>query len=506
MHSVSCPSSSRFSLLARLGPALLISVVLAAILSLGSSAIAERAYAATDDQAPTIKWVVKSSNVYCKVNGATQKGGIKTINGKKYLFDKKGKQQTGWHKIGKYYYYFTPKTKAKGAMVTKKVVNGIRLDAKGRAQLNDTARAELNVLVRATAFVEKYTKATWTEKKKLRVCYNVLRDRYPERSLRGFSARAGWHRTFALDILQKGAGDCNSYGAAFAYIANAIGCKNCKVIASGGHGWAEVNGKVYDPEWAKHCKVDLFAFSYSNSGRWGTPGYSRARKYVVTIAPRTKAFGGKSSPSAGKSFGGKVGLVTNKGKRYFIMAGKAVTNSWETWNGSQYYFKKDGVAATGPTKIKGTWYVFDAKGRLLTGKKTCVVTVAGLKYRVTKDGKAKSGWDANKTHRYAENGKMYTGIVVIGEKFFAFGANGTYNSRKTQQLQSCAVMDADAAPLLALLGTPLKTSYEASCRVMTDNQGNQMSGLDGRLVYDGFTVYTFKASNGIEYYSGALSR
>ena len=44
-----------------------------------------------------------------------------------------------------------------------------------------------------------------------------------------------------------GRGDCVSYAAAFAYLANAVGMKKVYVICSGGHGWAEIGGKVYDP-------------------------------------------------------------------------------------------------------------------------------------------------------------------------------------------------------------------------------------------------------------------
>ena len=57
---------------------------------------------------------------------------------------------------------------------------------------------------------------------------------------------------YANDILVNGAGDCYSYGAAYAYLAKAIGCDEVYACNSGGHGWAEVEGKVYDPEWSLH--------------------------------------------------------------------------------------------------------------------------------------------------------------------------------------------------------------------------------------------------------------
>lgn len=463
-----------------------------------------KAYA--DAVSPSVEWVEKASQVYCKVDGVTQKGGLKTIGGKTYLFDKKGRQLTGWHKVGKAYRFFTVASKAKGAMVSGKVVNGIKLDKSGRAILNSETRAELKVLVSATDFVEQHTKATWSQQKKLRACFNLLRDKYSERTFRSFSAKSGWNRSFALDIFTKKSGNCHSYAAAFAYIANAIGCKTCKVVSSGGHSWAEVNGKVYDPEWAKHCKVDLFAFPYSKSGWGGSPRYKSARKYVVAVAPRTKALGTSTSQAAAHRFAGKRGLVKLDGARYFVRNGKALTKQWKTVKGAKYYFLASGKAATGPAKIKGTWYVFGKNGKLLTGKKTRVVTVGTEKYRVTKAGKAKAGWDAGKTHRYAKDGRMLTGTAVVSEKFFAFSAKGRYDAAKTAQLRSAAKMDADAAPLLALLGSPSKRIYTASCYFIEGADGNLIGGQDGRLTYPHFTVYTFKADNGIEYYRGAEER
>lgn len=467
----------------------------------GSSSIA---YAAPGT--PNVQWVEKGSYFYCTVDGTPQKDGIRQINGKSYLFDKKGRQQTGWHKVGKDYRFFAVANKDKGAMVISKVVNGVRLDKSGKAVLNSETRAELNVLVKATALVEKRTKPAWSQKKKLRTCYNLLRDKYSERALRGFSSKSGWQRPFALDILDKKTGSCHSYAAGFAYIANAIGCASCKVVSSGGHSWAEVNGKVYDPEWAKHCSVDLFAYPYSKSGWGGTPGYKNARAHIVTIAPRTKALKGSTTASSANRFAGKRGLVTLTGARYYVQNGKPLTKQWKTVKGSKYYFLKDGRAATGPTKIKGSWYVFSAKGKLLTGTKTRTVKVNGKTYRVTKSGKAKAGWDASKTHRFGKNGRMLTGMAVEGEKFWAFSTKGRYDATKTKQLRAAASMDADVSPLLALIGAPSKRTYTPSCYVLTEADGNEVFGQDGRLTYATFTVYTFKGDNGIEYFRGVEER
>ena len=75
-----------------------------------------------------------------------------------------------------------------------------------------------------------------------------------------------------------------SYAAAFAYLANAVGMKKVYVICSGGHGWAEIGGKVYDPDWALVSSVDsYFAMSYDLSGVNGRPMYRGNRLYVKKI-------------------------------------------------------------------------------------------------------------------------------------------------------------------------------------------------------------------------------
>ena len=53
-----------------------------------------------------------------------------------------------------------------------------------------------------------------------------------------------------------------SYGAAFAFMAKAIGYTDVYCCNSGGHGWAEVNHLVYDPEWDIHHKNSFYGISY----------------------------------------------------------------------------------------------------------------------------------------------------------------------------------------------------------------------------------------------------
>ena len=62
------------------------------------------------------------------------------------------------------------------------------------------------------------------------------------------------------------------------------GYKSCRAVSSGGHGWAEIDGDVYDVEWTRVTGYRYFAFPYSKSGS-GAPAYASNRTYVVQIAP-----------------------------------------------------------------------------------------------------------------------------------------------------------------------------------------------------------------------------
>ena len=75
-----------------------------------------------------------------------------------------------------------------------------------------------------------------TKAQKLRACWNHIRTSYGERNPRiPHSHGAGWAELYANDIFVSGAGNCFSYGAAFAYMAKAVGYSKCYACNSGGH-------------------------------------------------------------------------------------------------------------------------------------------------------------------------------------------------------------------------------------------------------------------------------
>ena len=102
-----------------------------------------------------------------------------------------------------------------------------------------------------------------THEQKLRACFDHIKTDYLEGVLEDpdyFTTE--WPVTYANDFFTTGRGDCFSFGASYAFMAKAIGYAEVYALNSGGHGWAEVDGKYYDPEWDKHhVEFDHYAMN-----------------------------------------------------------------------------------------------------------------------------------------------------------------------------------------------------------------------------------------------------
>ena len=124
------------------------------------------------------------------------------------------------------------------------IINGKALEVKTEKD---------STLFNALTIMTKVTKTTMSKSEKLRACWNHLTSAYGENNPRIPDYYGeGWVEMYANDIFEGGTGNCFSYGAAFAYLAKACGYSRCYACNSGGHGWAEVEGLVYDPEWSMH--------------------------------------------------------------------------------------------------------------------------------------------------------------------------------------------------------------------------------------------------------------
>lgn len=239
------------------------------------------------EAAPKYKseWVTRNGyNYYYNYKGVKLTG-KRAIKGRYYYFDSKGRQKTGWLKIGNDYYFFRKDAKKLGYMFKSRYVDGIYLRATGKAVVNASNTRKMRLLITANVLAYKITNETMTKTQKLRACFNYTRDHFQYASRRSFTPHQGWELTFAEDMLINGGrGNCFAYAAAFAFLANAIGYRDVKVVSSGGHGWAEINGLVYDPDWELADKrFSYFALPYSLSGVQGRPNYAPNRAYVVAI-------------------------------------------------------------------------------------------------------------------------------------------------------------------------------------------------------------------------------
>ena len=119
------------------------------------------------------------------------------------------------------------------------------------------------VYAAAKEAVAKCTNDSMTKEQKLRAAFDYLKNNYIEGIRRNDYREMDWPVVYGTDMLINGKGDCFSYGASFAYMAKAIGYTESYACNSGGHGWAEINGKIYDPEWSMHSRQhSYFGMSY----------------------------------------------------------------------------------------------------------------------------------------------------------------------------------------------------------------------------------------------------
>ncbi len=230
------------------------------------------------------QWVTdsKGNTSYYNAKGKKLKG-MQKIKKKYYYFDKKGIQRTGWQKVNNNYYFFTIAAKSKGSRVSSTTVNGVRLKANGKAKLNAYSRRKLALMVEANEIVSGITNGKMTKEQKLKAAFEYTKKKLRSFNRGGFQSAGDWDMFYAEIAFRTGRADCYSYGAYYAYLANAIGAK-ASAVSSGGHGWAEVDGKVYDPNWAKASSVDSFCgMSYNLSGVGGRPNYKAAKYYVRAI-------------------------------------------------------------------------------------------------------------------------------------------------------------------------------------------------------------------------------
>ena len=230
------------------------------------------------------RWVKKKGYYYyCKANGKKLKKGIHEIGGKKYYFDKKGRQRTGWRKVNGHTYFFRLKNGKGGYMIKGKKVNGIRLKKSGRASpQGERARQKLSLLLEVQKITDGIGKPTTPKDKRLKSCYKYIKRHYNAGIVPALGQTEGnWDLNYLQYMLDHGYGDCLCFATIFAYCATAIGYRNVLCVNNTKHCWAEIEKKFYDPHWDKCLGVDCYGCPASLSGVDGRPHWVDGRFIIL---------------------------------------------------------------------------------------------------------------------------------------------------------------------------------------------------------------------------------
>lgn len=442
----------------RAGSGILLSAAVATALALSAAVLAvPKAHAATSP-----------------AKAAT--GIVKT--GKIYHVYKKGKLLTKSGKVGKTWYAVTSRGKLRAYM------KGSWCHYADGGYMSKQDSLDFRAFVRASEIAGKVTKKSDSKaKKRYKVFRWVLRKGYAFHR-KWNPKRVSWPAVYAFDHFNSRGGDCHSDAAAFAYLAQAVGYSKAVVCTDGGkttednHAWAMISGAVYDPLFAQ---VKSFG-TYYNS-RHGS--YEVHPTHVVEICQFEKKHGKPVLPKKIKNEWVKVGSRWT----YRLANGKRAVGSVKN-------------KASNPNFKKGAYYVFDAKGRLLSGAGTRVVKVKGESYRIDSTGRAKKGWNSEKTSWFDKTGTMATGVTAIGGKLYLFSSEGMLNVEESARLASLSTRGADYAALrveLKTLGQKVTSHIsQRSCDTWEGEAGDN-------VIYRykaGFVVTTFKADSGAEYVMG----
>lgn len=459
----------------------LMSVVVASSLSVGAAFASPRYSAGSIGATPKTVAVQAKKNGWDRMHTSYYRKGVKVtglqkIGSKRYYFTASGKLKTKDVHVGGVSYYVNEKGVLIGAEVGGKYYyNTLKRMTKADSYDFETYLKARSIVKKTTNKNDSKATRLWkTFKWVVDKSYAIHQDFNPRQT--------NWTAIYARHHFDNRGGDCHADGAAFAYLAAAVGYKADVCIDSWGtgyapsHCWAMIGNAVYDPLFYESKSSMYFG---ATSGTYETSPTARFR--VPQYNPKNAKSSAKVSSKLLKA--GRAGLQKVGNYYYYYQNGKVLKNKWKTVNGKRYYFKGNGRAATMSTKIKGAYYLFNAKGVLQSSTQsgTRLVTIGSDVYRVNKKGKAVSGWSDDKTKRFDETGMLLTGVRWVNGAFHAADASGVYNANLTTQLNAYSKRGSSATALRTLLGKPKQESYSASCNI---------AGKDGLWVYDHFMVTT----------------
>ncbi len=179
--------------------------------------------------------------------------GLKEIDGEEYFFDEEGIMQTGWQKLedGGYYCF----DRLTGVLAKSTMVDGINVDAKGRAEESDYNIYKIETMMKAHKIVlEQTSPKDSMEDKRLKLFNWEMKEHgyHRWRILKNiYQTSPDWEITFANDIFDKGSGCCVSDSCATAFLFREIGYTEIYVCHDTSHCWFTVEGKLFDPLFAE---------------------------------------------------------------------------------------------------------------------------------------------------------------------------------------------------------------------------------------------------------------
>lgn len=132
-------------------------------------------------------------------------------------------------------------------------------------------------------------------------------------------------------------------------------------------------------------------------------------------------------------------------------------------------------------------------------------------------GKAKKNhWSSDGRSYYGPDKKKVKGIVVIREnkkgsstdRLYVFNKKGKLDAGKTKEIRKLAAYEKEFSGLKKEIGNPKKSVYSDGCYSgpAVNGETPYEGGQDGILTYSGFTVSTYLAPDGTEFYLGVSAK
>ena len=398
-------------------------------------------------------------------NGVMQSyAGTPVINGRKYWFSEDGSLRTGWLNLGNWKMYFDPDT--------------------CEARVGLSAVGEKRYIFDNNGVMQSYAGTPVINGRK----YWFSEDG----SLRtGWLNLGNWKMYFDPDTCEARTGLSKVGEKRYIFDDNGV--------MQSYAGTPVINGKKY---W--FSEDGSLRSGWLNLGNWRMyfdPNTCQARIGLSVVEGKRYMFdnNGVMQSYAGTS-------VIN-GKKYWFSEDGSLHTGWLELEGWKMYFDPDTCeAAIGVQNIGGKNYAFDKNGVLITGNGTQVVN--GKKYWINADGSVETGW---KTlggwtfYFHPETGEAATGITTIGGKRYLFDQNGVWltgsGTVEINEKKYCFQSDGTVVTGWVIIGKWVRYFNQ-----VTGEAATGMTVIDGKQYYfdkNGVRTSGSQFINGKQYYFGA---